>query len=250
MTTGGPRPAVDRRLVSSAAHVFVDDLEHPALGEDDAHHLGRVLRLRRGQVVTVSDGDGRWREARFDDGSLEPTGDVMTEDRPAVPVGVGFAVLKGDRSELVVQKLTELGVDVIIPFVSERTVVRVDRDRAHRQDERFRRIGREAAMQSRRVRLPQITAIADLSTVAIGPGWARADFDGRPPTLEHPTLLIGPEGGWAPSEREAVPASVCLGPHVLRAETAAIAAGTLLASLRAGTVRATDSADADGDAGW
>ena len=221
---------------SSSAHVFVDDLDAPALAPDDRHHLARVLRLRAGETVSVSDGAGRWRRGVWtDDGGVEPAGEVEHVPRPAPPITVGVALLKGDRPEWVVQKLTELGVDRIVPLATARTVVRWEGAKAARHVERLRRVAREAAMQSRRAWLPEVADVSGLPELA-GPGVALAEPGGAPLSLAHPTVLVGPEGGWAPEEVGLGLPTVDLGPSVLRAETAAVAVAAVLAALRAGHV--------------
>jgi 16S rRNA (uracil1498-N3)-methyltransferase len=210
---------------------YVDDLEQPVLGDADAHHLGRVRRLRPGDPLVLGDGRGGVRAARFGD-PPQPDGPVTRVPKPAPAITVAFALTKGDRPEVAVQKLTEVGVDVIVPFVSARTVVRWDDQKAVRHVERWRVIAREAAAQAHRPWLPTVAELARFDEVAALPGAALAHPDGSAPTLGHPTLLVGPEGGWDPAEEAAPLARVRLGPHVLRAETAAIVAGALLAALR------------------
>src|SRR5262249_31319773 len=105
----------------------------------------------------------------------------------------------------------------------------------HRRVERLRRVSREAAMQARRAWLPEIEEVQSFAEVASWDGVALADSEGDAVSLDRPTVLVGPEGGWSPEEAEALP-KVALGPHVLRAETAAIVAGALLAARRAGCV--------------
>lgn len=216
--------------------VFVDDLEAPDLHDDDRHHLARVLRVRAGEALTVGDGAGRWRTARFGD-ALEVTGPVLSAPRAAPSLAVGFALVKGDKPELIVQKLTELGIDRIIPFRAERSVVRWDDVKATKAVARLRAVARAAAMQSHRPHLPEVTGVADLAELAGQPGVVLAERAGLPPGLERPTILVGPEGGWAPTELAQAQATVALGAQVLRAETAAVTAGALLAALRAGIVR-------------
>jgi 16S rRNA (uracil1498-N3)-methyltransferase len=213
----------------------VADVEAPTLDDRDRHHLERVLRLRPGELMTVSDGHGRWRVCRLGP-AIEPVGAVATEARPQPVLTVAFAVVKGDRPEWVVQKLTELGIDRIVPFVAERSVVRWDASRAARNHERLVTVAREAAMQSRRCWLPDVASVADFTAVAGLAGAALADRDGAPLGLDTPTVLVGPEGGWSPAERGAGLPVVGLGPRVLRAETAALAAGALLTALRAAVV--------------
>ena len=90
----------------AAAHAFVVDLDAPELSDDDRRHLERVLRLRPGQDVTVSDGAGRWRRCRFGD-PLEPAGGVVEDERLSPPVAVALSLTKGERLDWAVQKLTE-----------------------------------------------------------------------------------------------------------------------------------------------
>ena len=222
------------------AHAFVADVEAPELAADDRHHLERVLRLRPGDELTVADGAGRWRRCRFGP-VVEADSEVEVEAPPAPAITLAFALTKGERPEWTVQKLTEVGVDRIVPFVSARSVVRWDEAKATRNAERLRRVAREAAMQSRRAFLPVVEDVAELADVAGRAGAALAASDGGPPDLARPCLLVGPEGGWTDDELALVPARVALGPTVLRAETAAVAGAVLLAGLRAGLVSRPDS---------
>lgn len=215
-------------------HVFVDDLEHPELRDEDRHHLTRSLRLRAGDTFTASDGAGSWRVCRLGSGpqgEADPVGEVVYVEAPRPKLTIGFALIKGGRPELVVQKLTELGVDSIVPFTAEYSVVRWDADRGVRHTERLRRVAREAAMQSRQVRIPEISEVSDFANLAAVPGAVRADFDGDAPSLDHPVVLIGPEGGWSDAERRQLGA-IRLSSSVLRSETAAIGAAALLTALR------------------
>ncbi|MGH9280251.1 MAG: RsmE family RNA methyltransferase [Acidimicrobiales bacterium] len=226
--------------MTAKAHVFVGDPEQPVVDDADRHHLARVLRLRPGDEVTVSDGAGRWRLCRWTGGAVEPTGDPVTEPAPARALTVAFALTKGERPEWVVQKLTELGIDRIVAFRAERSVVRWTPDRAAAQVERWRRIAREAASQSRRVWLPVVEDVTAFADLLARPGAVLASADGGPPSPDHGVVLIGPEGGWSDAELAEASAAgvprVALGPHILRAETAATTAGALLAALRAGLV--------------
>lgn len=225
------------------AHVFVDDVDAPVLVDDDRRHLVRVLRLRDGEVVTAADGRGAWRRCRLrmrpdDEAALEPDAEVERTAAPSPAITVGFAVPKGDRAEWAVQKLTEAGVDRIVLLHADRSVVRWDDEsRAARRVERLRRVAREAAMQSRRVWLPSVDGPTPFADAVGAPGVCLAEAGGEPPSLARPVVLVGPEGGWTDHEREAGVPRVALGPHVLRAETAAVAAGLLFSALREGLVR-------------
>lgn len=221
-------------------HVFVEDVGDPVLADEDRHHLSRVLRVRQGDPLTVSDGSGRWRRCGFGD-PLEPRSRIERIERRTPMLMVGFALVKGDRPELVTQKLTEMGVDVIAPFAAERSVVRWDGLKAARNLERLRRVAREAAMQARRCWLPEVRPLSTLPRVAESwHGVALADPDGDPLTCAVTGVLIGPEGGWTPAELETAGARVCLADHVLRAETAAIVAGAHLTAVRGGLLSCGD----------
>lgn len=226
--------------MGAAAQVFVADLENPAMSAEDAHHLARVLRLRAGETVVVADGEGHWRPCRYvgpGPAPLEAAGAVAWEAPPSQPVTVGFVPVKGERPEWVVQKLTEIGVDRVVVLRSARAVVRWEGDRAPRALERLRRVAREAAAQSRRARLPLVEGVWDLAELGASYGGtlALAEPGGDPPGGELRCLAVGPEGGWLEEELEDRP-TVGLGPGLLRAETAAVAAATVLCALRDGLV--------------
>ena len=229
MTSGG-RPGSG----VAGPHLFVDDLEHLVLSEPDRHHLS-VLRIRPGDPLTVSDGAGQWRAARFAD-PLEPAGEITFVARAQPAITVVFAPVKGDRPEWVVQKLTEVGADTIVPLVADRSVVVWPAARIAHQLDRLRRISREAAMQSRQCYLPEVAAPLTFEEATALDGACLAHPGGAAPSLARPTVLVGPEGGWSDLELDCGLPRVGLGPSVLRAETAAVAAGVLLAALRSGLV--------------
>lgn len=220
----------------AAAHVVVDDLESVVLTDDAHHHLVRVRRLRAGTSCTATDGAGSWRRCALTARGLEPSGEIVRVPAPTPPVTIAFALTKGDKPETVIQKLTELGVDRIVPFRADHSVVRWDHDKAVAQHARWVVIARSAVEQSRRVRLPAIDPIADVDSV-VGLGAARLDRGGPPPSLARNVLAVGPEGGWSADERDRLPSVVGIGENVLRAETAALTAGGILCALRSGTVR-------------
>ncbi len=224
----GPDPAPDG---SHGPHVLVESVDAPSLGPDDRHHLERVLRVRVGDPLTVGDGAGNWRPCRLG-AEPEPVDRVFRVAEAAPRIGVAFALIKGGRPELVVQKLTELGVDRIVPFTAERSVVRWDDDKARRHHERLVRVAREAVMQCRRAWLPTVEAPTTFARVAADPEACLADRTGGVVDLARPLVMVGPEGGWSDAEAGAGLPRVRLAEPVLRAETAAIAAGVLLAAAR------------------
>lgn len=216
--------------------VFVDDVDHPVISADDFHHLSRVRRVRDGNHIVVSDGRGRWVQARFAGETPELDGEVQHSQRQTLGLGVAFALAKGEKPELAVQKLTELGIDRIRPFVAARSVVRWDAAKVEQAQVRLDKVAREAAMQSRLAWIPIVEAVTTFAEVAADPQACRADRGGGPPSLERPLILVGPEGGWDFDELAVDLPTVSLGDGVLRAETAAIAAGVLLSALRNGRV--------------
>lgn len=222
-------------------HCFVADLARIDLDPDDRHHLTRSLRMRPGDAMSVSDGAGSWRAAVFGD-IVEASGPIHATAPPRWKLSLGVALAKGAKPELVVQKATELGVDRIVVFRADRSVPRWDRAKVARNLERLDRVAREAAMQSRRVRIPQVDYADSLAEMVAatepcsGPaaeiGWARADFGGEPIGPGHRHIAIGPEGGWSDCEQESVEPAVDLGPTVLRAETAGIVAAAAMTGFR------------------
>ena len=158
------------------------DLEAPQLDEAERHHLQRVLRLRPGDPLTVSDGAGRWRTARFGP-EIEPTGPIVKVRRAEPELTVGLALIKGERPELAVQKLTEVGIDRIVLLSAERSVVRWDEDRAAHHLDRLRSVARAAAAQCHRAWLPEVTGVVDVVAALAGPSVALAERDGEPPSL-------------------------------------------------------------------
>ena len=217
----------------ASAHVLVASLAAPELDDADAHHLSKVLRLRPGETVTVTDGNGRWRSTAYGaDGTLAATSEIHAEKVREERLTVVFALTKGDKPEVVVQKLAELGVDRLIPFRAERSVVRWDDDKVERQSDRWRRVTREALMQCRSVRLTEVVEVQPNLESAIaglaGGGLAIAEPDGGVFDASVSSVVIGPEGGFSDYETSLITRTVALPGEVLRAETAAIVAGALL----------------------
>ena len=247
----------------AAAHVLIEsdrpDQELPdavSVSGSDGHHLVRVRRLQVGETVTAADGRGHWRPylvGAVGDRTLEltATGPSRTEPVPTPGLAVAFALTKGVKPETVVRQLTELGVDEILPVIATRSIARPRAERADAVGGRLERVAREAAMQCRRARLPRIAPLGPLAALAGRPGLVIAERGG-PGTTGPPDpgragwlLVVGPEGGWAPEDLQALegPGSdggparavprLAVGSHVLRAETAAVAAAAVLSAHRA-----------------
>ena len=181
---------------SGGPHAIVSSIDGPELATSDRHHLERALRLRPGDPLTVTNGEGQWRACALTSVGLETAGDIITVAEPNPSLTVGFAVTKGTRPELAIQKLTELGVDSIVIFAAERSVARWDPDKSDKQYARFARIVHEAVMQSRRVWLPSVRLVDSFEALVTGgPGLVvRADMGAPALSAAHHTVLIGPAG--------------------------------------------------------
>jgi 16S rRNA (uracil1498-N3)-methyltransferase len=247
----------DRRLtigcpadVAATAHVFVDRLDDDVLVTgDDGHHLVRVRRVRAGEAVTAADGHGRWRtyivsSSARGEIALQALTDLAHEPGLAPRLSVAFALTKGERPELVVQKLTELGVDDVLLVRAARSVVRWDPDREATALERLRRVAREASAQSRRARLPVVDGPMSVADIIASDGLVVADRRGLvADELPEPagggwTVAVGPEGGFDDDEHALLAGApkLAIGRLVLRAETAAMAAAAALAGRRRSVV--------------
>ncbi|MHB1208219.1 MAG: RsmE family RNA methyltransferase [Acidimicrobiales bacterium] len=214
------------RRVSALAQFNVEDPEHPTLSRDDEHHLRTVLRAQPGEEVVVTNGRGTWSLCQVRDAQLARVSPVHVD--PVTPATTLYMVpLKGDRSEWVVAKATELGVSRIVPLVSERMIVKFKGDTRDKILARWRRIAREACGQCRRsyeVEIAQPVQVRDVpDDVAVADFTGAADWNGTR------AVAIGPEGGWGREEWGEQRHRLSLGPSVLRAETASVVAASLLA---------------------
>lgn len=208
---------------------------------DEGRHAARVRRLRAGEAVQVSDGAGTLADCTVR--SIDADGlTVQVRGRRRVPAPqprlvVVQALAKGDRAELAVELMTELGVDEIVPWPAARSVAQWRGPRADKALARWRRTAREATKQSRRAWVPEVTAPASTADVAARLSRAAAlvlHEDAADPlvTAALPAdgdfiVIVGPEGGIAPEELAAFAAAgarpVRLGEPVLRTSTAGAA---------------------------
>ena len=220
---------------------------------DLLHHLRDSLRLHPGDSLLLNDGCGiRYRvevthvtSQAIDSRIIDQHTELAHRTSPIV---LGQALIKGDKMDWVIQKATELGVDTIVPIHSTHSVIKLRPERLEHQRSRWERIARDAAQQSERWTIPTIADPVDFTEIcrryasaplkgmlverSTGPSLATIPL---PQSHQHPmVLLVGPEGGWAPDEQRLAQEQgflpLTLGPRILRAETAAIAALSILQS--------------------
>ena len=214
------------------------------LEDDRARYLGRVLRLRIGDTITVFDGSGPEWPARIEGMTKSSATLVLGESREArsespLKTHLVQGISRGERMDFVVQKATELGVKRITPVLTEYGVVKLSGERAAKRREHWHGVAASACEQSGRTRPPLIDppvslkqwfgekpANADIDLI-LRPG-AEAPLSGVAAPKTKACILIGPEGGFSESEYEDAAIAgfdaVSLGPRILRTETAAAAA--------------------------
>ena len=219
------------------------------LDEREAHYLGHVLRLKRGDDLVAFNGRGTERGAIVTslgrhDGELTLKGTLRPLPRPRLDLTIIQAVTKADAMDFVVQKTTELGVSAILPVYTEFSVVKLDEERAERRLEHWRRIAQSACEQCGRHEPPRIAAPVELASclevlpaaterLALDPD-ARTKLT-RTATPDNVIAAVGPEGGFAADDWRRLDRAgferVSLGPRVLRVETATLAVCAVMQSV-------------------
>jgi 16S rRNA (uracil1498-N3)-methyltransferase len=236
----------NRMKMMARRRFFVPEVRsgRAVVGGDEARHLTQVLRVETGQIFEISDNQAAYlaeiEAARRAEVTFRIL-DRLAEPPPETPVDLLISLIKFDRLELLIEKATELGVTSIHFIRAERSEKGLDKA-ANKRIERWRRIALEASQQSRRLRLPDLHEPIRLKDALARPYSHRFFLDeertGAPllnaltAPVESVGLLIGPEGGWPGHERAAAREAgwtpVSLGAHILRAETAGIAALALV----------------------
>ena len=212
---------------------------------DDAHHLMRVLRCKIGDTLTVADAQRQAAEAEIvgctaRSVQLRLVRKLAADAEPPVRVALAQCLLKADKMDWIVQKAVELGADRIYPVASENCVVRYDAEKCAARRLKWQKIAMEAAKQCGRDAVPVVEAVRPLVALLEDTRdarqlfcYEREDALGLKAALRDEDaasylLLIGPEGGFSPQEAALCQrfgaAAVSLGPRILRAETAALAA--------------------------
>lgn len=241
-----------RRRFYAPPQAFASDAKSVTLSAEETRHVRDVLRLKSGDEVYVFDGAGREVRGQIQSITRDST-EVSVRDkvepaRPESPLNLTLAValLKGEKFDLVVQKMTELGVARVIPVINARADVKIrNDDDAERKLVRWRRITLEASKQCGRARLMDIEnpgAFHDFVQRPRGDelrlmfsergGESLAAAGEKNQKSDSVTALVGSEGGWTNEEidqaRDAGWKIVTLGGRILRAETAAIAVAAVL----------------------
>ncbi|HZN16904.1 MAG TPA: 16S rRNA (uracil(1498)-N(3))-methyltransferase [Micromonosporaceae bacterium] len=223
--------------------------ERCVLAGPEGHHAADVLRLRAGEELLLGDGQGGTARARVTAagrGSLELCLLSRWYAQPPDPrLVVVQGIAKGERGELAVQAMTEVGVDALVPWAAARSVAQWRGERGDRALARWCATAREAAKQARRPWLPRVFPAESTAQVAQRLGAAAAGFvlheeaDARLagvalPAAGEVVLVVGPEGGVAPEElaffTQAGAIPVRLGETVLRTSTAGVAALSVLSA--------------------
>ena len=212
------------------------------LGQEDAHHILKSLRMQAGDHVAVAF-DGSRHEAALEMSEKGVYARLLRElpsGEPRVRVTLYQGLPKGDRMDFIVQKCTELGVHRIVPCLFSRGVARWEG--GQNKLTRWRRIAREAAVQCGRSLVPEVADCISFEALcralpeheqSLVP-WEEGGLPLRQanPQGQDVALVIGPEGGISPEEVQALQAQpVTLGPRILRTETAGMAALTILLAL-------------------
>jgi 16S rRNA (uracil1498-N3)-methyltransferase len=219
------------------------------LAGEDAHHITKALRMRAGELIEVTTGEGTLLKVKLTrtcpqlvEGEI--IGREQDRSEPAIKLHLFQSILKGEKMDWVFQKGTEIGVYSFHPFISERTVVRKDAASFEKKRTRWTRIVLEAAKQCGRGRVPSVEPVMEaeelcsaLQKVTALVAWEAEEKVSLRQCLEELeereeiAVLIGPEGGFSTAEIAQFTSwgvkPVSLGPRILRAETA----GPTLAAL-------------------
>ena len=240
-----PKLFTDKRIQKKENH-------HVIQGED-ARYLLNILRMQKGERITVGDGDfidhiGEITELSQDSVTLQWISHEKNQAEPPYEAVLYQGILKGEKMDWVIQKSVELGVSKIVPFTSSRSVVRLDGKDVKKKTERWEKIAHEASRQSGRGKVPSISmprTFSDAIKEAVKQSqytfipWEKEEkcavqeflkgCEGESPSI---SFFIGPEGGFSEAEiqlsQKAGITPVTLGKRILRAETAGLSVLSML----------------------
>lgn len=217
--------------------VGVVDLDVPLeLPQSELDKLRKVLRLGEGSLLALLPNDGRLFVARLQGRTALPFEVHEPATESEIKLTLCQALPKGDKIDTIVRCCTEVGVGKIVLFPAERSVVRWDDSKLAQRLTRYQTIAREAAEQCFRTRVPEVSYEPSLKAVlqafpeAIVLSESESEIKNLPKSKgDERQIVVGPEGGWSPEELKLIgERGVTLGPRVLRVDTAAIAAATLM----------------------
>ena len=224
---------------------------HGTISGAELDHLRKVLRLRPGDSMTLFDESG-WehdavlRSVDVERAEIEIQRSYLAQRESPLELTLGLALTKGDKMDFVIEKATELGVRTIAPLITQFTVPSLDDKRSARRGERWQKIALSATKQCGRTRVPEIRPLEDFNVFVREPSAAEVkiffwekenqqtlhELHQSRPSVRAVTLIVGPEGGF--NETEAATAleqgfvAIGLGRRILRAETAAVTALSLV----------------------
>lgn len=229
--------------------LFVDFIPQKTviLNEEQSRHIARSLRMRVGDMITLSAGNGTdygciIEEITAKEVTLRVCYEQANNSEPSVKVHLYQGVPKGDKFEDIIQKCTELGISEITPVLTKRSISRPDEKSARRKQERYQKIALEAAQQSGRGIVPQINKMTDLKKASEqDESQLKILFyegGGEPlrkiisSDFKSVSVYIGPEGGFEENEVDIIKAAggtvATLGKRILRTQTAPVAALTAI----------------------
>ncbi len=230
------------------AHYLANEKKGDTLlfSSDTIHHIKDVMRAKIGFEFEAVYEDKVYaaRVSSLNPFSVDIINEIKEDRELGGKLSLAFALLKGGHNELILQKGTELGVDTFVPFISDRTIVRLEKGKERNAKlERYKDILENSAEQCRRKKIPAIHEIMDLKDLVNLKNKTRliayevVAIEGKPlleEITEDTLLVIGPEGGFSEKEAQYLIDNgfkpVSLGRRILRAETAAIASAAIYAS--------------------
>ena len=216
----------------------------------DAHHISNVLRMRVGQHIQIVSSDRvtalmEIKALTTDAAFVRLVKRIEQVNEPSVRIILAQGLAKGEKMDFIIQKAVEVGVNTIVPVAMEHSVVKLDKNKAEKKVERWQKIAEEAAKQSKRDIVPEVTSVMDLDEVLHSfAGSAKLmAYEGETKSglkkallaiqnIEEVLLIIGPEGGIAGKELKAAELAgvqtFSLGNRILRTETAGLVSATAI----------------------
>lgn len=237
-------------------HYFVKKINHQFILEDtDFHHVKNVMRMKsKDQLVCIYNQKSYLCEINFSTTSYTISMIKELDESKELPIAIELyqALIKNDKFDFIVQKATEIGVAKIIPTICARSIVKVDKAKQVNKLQRYQKIMKEACEQSRRTFIPQMSGYCNLKDIYLDNdtlGIIAYENQNQPQTFHHVlkelknykkvAIVIGPEGGFVENEIKLLIQKgfhcVSLGNRILRSETAAIYALSVVAYTLEGT---------------